>query len=289
MRVLITGSGGFLGRYLTPLLAAHDVLCLVRSTEGNNTSAVRQVAGDLTTDGPWQQAVEEFAPEWCFHLAWDGLPDYSLERCRANLDANVGLIQTLARAGVRRVVVAGTCWEYGRTHGPQREDATPVDCGVFAATKHAVRAMLDAVARECGFDYRWARVFFAYGAGQRGSSLIPHLRDSLTSGTPPAVREPAALQDFIHVADVARGLLALAQCDAASGVYNLGSGEATSVGAVANLVARHYGRSPAFAATSTGTGFWADMSRTTAATGWRPTTGLAAGIDLTLRAMDEAA
>ncbi|MDQ3068395.1 MAG: NAD(P)-dependent oxidoreductase [Acidobacteriota bacterium] len=286
--MFVTGGRGFLGRSLLTCLNGRDVLCLSRDG-GVVPAGARVVDGDLATPGPWQQAVVDFAPDWCMHLAWDGLPDYSLARCRANLDANVALMETLVRARVKRVVVAGTCWEYGRVTGPQREDAAPVEPGLFASTKHSIRTLLDGVAREAGFDYRWARVFFAYGPGQRGGSLIPHLRASLAAGQTPSLREPHAVQDFIHVDDVARGLVALAECDAPSGVFNLGSGEPTSVGEIANRVATHYGRPPVSGAGARAGGFWADLTRTRRLAGWEPRIGLAEGIRTTLQAMDVAA
>jgi nucleoside-diphosphate-sugar epimerase len=146
--------------------------------------------------------------------------------------------------------------------------------------------MLEGVSREAGFDYRWARIFFVYGPGQRSASLIPHLRDAFSTGVSPSLREPEAVQDFVHVEDVARGLYHLSECDAPSGVFNLGSGRPTSVGEIANRVAAHYGRLSPFAKVEGGTGSWADISLTTAASGWKPEIEIGAGIDGTLRALD---
>jgi nucleoside-diphosphate-sugar epimerase len=94
------------------------------------------------------------------------------------------------------------------------------------------------------------------------------------------------VQDFIHVDDVAGGLLALASQDMKSGIYNLGSGKPHTVGDVVNRVAAHFGRPTPFPATAPKTGFWADMAKTTKAIGWTPAITLDDGIGRSLAALD---
>lgn len=286
MRVVLTGATGFLGRHLLGVLQDHDVLCLSRDPRrippaGN----VRAIGADFGERGGWVDEVAAFDPDWCFHLAWEGLPDYSPERCRANLAAGRRLVDAVADAGIARLIVAGTCWEYGAASGPVAEDRTPVDPGVFAATKLELLELVRETAARRGFDYRWARLFFVYGPGQRPTSLMPSLRTSYLAGKAPEIREPGAVQDFIHVADAAEGLVALAAADASSGIFNVGTGRPTSVAAVANQVADSYGKPRPFDAAGEGRGFWADTSKTAAA-GWRARIGIETGIAQTLAALD---
>lgn len=288
-RVLLTGGTGFLGRHVLSLLGEHEVLCLSRDPKRLPArTGVAGVAADLGHDGNWVATVARFNPEWCLHLAWEGLPDYSPERCQANLDASIRLVNAAAQSGVKRMVVAGTCWEYGRASGPVSEDAAPADVSVFAGTKHALLTELARAANDGAFEYRWARVFFAYGAGQRATSLIPHLRSAYSEGRPLDIREPHAVQDFVHVDDVAAALVALAASDAESGTFNVGSGQPTSVAYVANQVADYCGKPRPFETVVNGSGFWADMSKTVAATGWRARIGIDEGIRKTLMALDAA-
>lgn len=286
MRVLLTGASGFVGQRVLARLPAHEVLCLSRNPAHLTRRGVRAVAADLSHSGDWVAEVAAFQPEWCFHLAWEGLPDYSFDRCRMNLNAGMRLLDAVSQAGVKRMVVAGSCWEYGAASGPMAEDAAAVDLGVFAATKRALHTVLESVARASPFDCLWARVFFVYGPGQRPTSLIPSLRAAYTAGRMPDVREPAAVQDFVHVDDVADALVALAASDTRSGVFNVGTGQPTSVGYLANKVADYYGRSRLFDMNQDTRGFWADTRKIVSSTTWRQRIGIDEGIERTLAELD---
>lgn len=287
MRVFLTGATGFLGSRVLSLFEGHELLCLMRNSQHvSKISHARPLLGELAQPHRWKAEVERFSPQWCVHLAWEGLPDYSLPRCRANLDASIRLIETLAGAGAERIVMAGSCWEYGSASGAVKEDQPVSDCGVFAATKHALRMVLESFARDRGIEYRWARIFFAYGPDQRAASLIPQCHAAYSLGRQPEIRHPGLTQDFIYVDDVAQGIAAITQTDAGSGVFNIGSGVPTTVGYVVNRVAKHFGAPPLFSSQQAESGFWADTFKTTTATSWKAQISIDDGITQTLRALD---
>ena len=63
-------------------------------------------------------------PDVLIHLAWGGLPNYpSLHHFERELPAHYALLKRLVDDGLRRLVVAGTCFEYGMQSGPLAEDA----------------------------------------------------------------------------------------------------------------------------------------------------------------------
>ena len=267
------------------MLDGYEVLCPSRDPSRlPRRDGVVGLEADFTRDGDWADAIASFRPEWCFHLAWQGLPDYSLQRCQENLDASLRLLEIVSAAGIRKVVVAGSCWEYGDASGAASEDWQSRELGVFAATKQALRRAIASVARDTAFDYRLARVFFAYGPGQRSTSLIPHLGSVFADGRPLELRQPAAVQDFVYVDDVAEALIALAASDAPSGIFNIGSGKPTSVGYVANRTAEYFGAEPPFPMVPEGKGCWADTTKTSMSTEWRANVDIDEGIRRTLSA-----
>ena len=63
---------------------------------GEGTLAhVQTLQGDLAGPRDWVAELQRFAPDCCIHLAWEGLPDYSPERCQHNLELGRGLIEAL--------------------------------------------------------------------------------------------------------------------------------------------------------------------------------------------------
>lgn len=126
------------------------------------------------------------------------------------------------------------------------------------------------------------RVFFVYGPGQRPSSLIPLCYDSLKHGVAPKITNPLAINNFIHVADVAAAICKLVGADDGTGIYNMGSGRPFAVWEVVNFVATEMGLAPVYhdMPPSTG-GVWADITRMSLL-GWQPELSLQAGIARTL-------
>ncbi|MBI3541395.1 MAG: NAD(P)-dependent oxidoreductase [Deltaproteobacteria bacterium] len=289
MRIFLTGATGFLGSRVLSQLEGHELLCLSRSTllqDKRANISVRSLLGDLAQPHTWKTEVKQFAPQACLHLAWEGLPDYSLPRCRSNLSASIKLIETLADVGIKHLVVAGSCWEYGNASGAVNEDQPAKDEGLFAATKRSLRVFLESFAPKHGFEYRWARIFFVYGPGQRAASLIPQCHAAYSLGKQPEIRNPGLTQDFVYVDDVAQGLVALTQANVGSGVFNIGSGVPTTVSSIVNRVAEHFGAPPLFPSCQPTSGFWADISKITATTNWRTQTPIDDGIRQTLKALD---
>ena len=269
------------------MLASHEVLCLSHTAplESNN-SAPRTITGDLNNPASYADELTRFKPECCIHLAWEGLPDYSFQNCRRNLFASSSLFEILGRLGCARIFAVGSCWEYGARTGLMKEDEQGFDLNLFAAHKTSLQLIGQSNYAATGSRFTWGRVFFVYGPGQRPSSLIPSCYHSLKHGVTPKITNPLAINDFIHVADVAAAICRLVEANDATGIYNIGSGQTFAVWQVVNFVALEMGLSPVYLDMQPSTeGMWADITRMSSL-GWQPELSLQAGIARTLNILE---
>ena len=235
---------------------------------------------DLGDTGRTERVIRDFQPEMAIHLAWSDLPDYSVQACSKNVRQSVGLVDALVRNGCRKIFVAGSCWEYDQDfEGPVSEETAVTHMNLFGAAKTAIRVMLESICWEAGSTLVWGRIFYAYGPGQRETSLIPTVVRSVLAAQDPPLRNAAAANDFVHVQDVGKAIALLMKADAAAGIYNIGSGTLTRVDRIVRLVRsivdeRRY---PAPAAENDLRGFFADVARLNDL-GWRPDITLEDGL-----------
>ena len=281
MRILLTGGNGFIGKALIKKISKnHQVLSLVRKRNKKKQHNVNEIEVNLKNIILIESDILKFAPDCCIHLAWEGLPNYSLEACHSNIDICLSLLEVIIRTKIPRVFFAGTCWEYGSKTGPQIEMNVPELTSLFALTKRFIFSFLETLSLENKIEYRWGRIFFVYGPGQRKTSLLPSLWDQYKRSEILSVREPNAIQDFIHIDDLVTGIELLSTLDIPSGPYNLGSGNATLVGQFANIVSKNLNLNGAYEKITkiSSSGMWANMDLTFDRTGWKPTISINDGI-----------
>ena len=105
MKIFITGGTGFIGKQLVPILKQHDLLCLSRSTNEFLPSHNVQLAfGDLFDPETYLPKLEKFKPDCCIHLAWHGLPNYSIENNKINLISSINLVDCLKKVGCKKII-----------------------------------------------------------------------------------------------------------------------------------------------------------------------------------------
>ena len=234
MKVALTGGTGFIGQHVRKLLAKneHEVLLLVRKhVEIAELGANEKfVIADISEDrNDWFDYLDQ--PDVLLHLAWGGLPNY-LDNYHVEVELPIQsqFLCKVVASGLPKLVVTGTCYEYGLTSGALVESQETNPNTPYGVAKDRLRKSLLDLKSEFKFELTWGRIFYPYGDGQSEVSIYSQLRASILNGDHQfKMGSGKQILDFISVENVVRALLYLTTRCAGVGLVNIGSGEPQSV------------------------------------------------------------
>jgi nucleoside-diphosphate-sugar epimerase len=234
MKIAITGATGFIGRHVRNAFAKteHDVVLVVRDAEKVRNKFVHEeiVLVDLSqVQNDWFELLGK--PDALLHMAWGGLPNYMDNyHVEVELPMQARFLTAIVNAGLKKLVVTGTCYEYGLSSGALTENQETNPNTPYGVAKDNLRRELFNLQSMKNFDLTWTRIFYPYGEGQSRYSLFSLIKEAANSCRPELLlsNSDSAL-DFISVIELGDILTALATSFKDVGILNLGSGRATSV------------------------------------------------------------
>jgi UDP-glucose 4-epimerase len=293
MRAIVTGGAGFIGSTLADALLArggevHVVDNLSTGSRENLASAVTLHELDIR-DGALEQLAAQLRPDVVFHLAAQADVGTSVERPAFDADVNVvGTVRVLeaARAAEARVVFTSSGGAiYGECDRPASEDDDPQPLSPYAASKLAGEEYMATWNRLYGASHVACRLANVYGPRQLPTlegGVIAVFLDRLRAGKATEIfGDGNQSRDFVYVSDVVAALIAAASSPG-GGVYNVGSGVATTIRELHRLCAEIAGvmQEPRFAGARPGDLQHSaiDPSRAARELGWHAETTLAAGL-----------
>jgi nucleoside-diphosphate-sugar epimerase len=248
--VLLTGGTGFVGHQVLRSLASRLVEIRVVIREGSQDKLIQGVPFEevVTTKDLFAETADWWA-ETCrgvdtvIHVAWYAEPGKYLQSPR-NLDCltgSVNMAKGAGRAGVRRVVGVGTCFEYDLTQGRLSIETPLKPLSLYAAAKTAVFSTLSQYLPSQGIEFLWCRLFYLYGDREDSRRLVPYIRSMLEAGKPVELGRGDQIRDFTDVA-VAGEMIADQAMGDRLGAVNICSGVPTTVREIAEKIADEYGR-----------------------------------------------
>jgi nucleoside-diphosphate-sugar epimerase len=291
-RILVTGATGFLGSHCLASLVERgfDVLGLYHERAPQDVSGVRWVRGDVMDRTAMRSLIEKNKPKGLLHLAWFVEPG-KLITDPSNLSwvsASLDLIRAFRESGGERCAISGSCYEYDWRFGYCVEDVTPSEPDtLYGAAKDSLRRTFLAYCNASGLSGSWGRAFFMYGPRENPARLVSSVIISLLRGLPAKSSHGLQVRDYLHIQDVADGMVALLASEC-RGTYNICAGNATTIREIVELLGKITGRSDllqlgALPARANDVPLvLGDGRRTLNDTGWKPRLGLEAGLSHTV-------
>lgn len=241
MRVLVTGAGGFVGRWVVKelLRAGHEVIKgALKASDGDADIEVFDVRDLAATRG----VVDRLRPDGVIHLAGQASPAKSwtdpFETFDVNALGTACLMEALRQSPSTRVLIVGSSHEYGLSgsDAPVREDCPLDPKSPYGVSKAAAEMIARIYQAGFGLHAVCARSFNHTGPGQSPEYAVGSFCSQILSierGLQPPQMQVGSLEpvrDFLDVRDVASAYRLLMEEGVAGEAYNVCSGEGTRIG-----------------------------------------------------------
>ncbi len=241
-KVLITGGTGFIGRNVVNelLIKGYEVHSLVFPPFAPEQKNLVQYEMNLMDEKVVSAFIKENNFENLIHLAW-----YVGKGCQTsevNLDwvrVSLNLLQNFVANGGKRVLFTGSVSEYDYRYGYMTEDLTPLNNEyLYGKSKAALYNVAKEFCSRNNIDFKWARLFNVYGPNERDARLVPSVIKSMLNVESVKVSTCTKYQDYLHVEDMAGGIVALFESKVQNAV-NICSGEPIKLRTIVEKIAEY--------------------------------------------------
>lgn len=234
MKVLMTGASGFIGNAVIEMLNEQCIsFVAIGRTCPDSVAEKNFIPVDLSkqTIASLTHVLEKTGCTHLLHLAWFVEPNHFWESPE-NIDwvaYSLTLFRAFHAAGGSVIVSSGSCAEYTSSKEVLSEsfDKEPPS-SLYGTAKLSLRNIAASWAEKHNIDFRWARIFFAYGPSMPEAKLIPSLIRCLHYSEPVFSVNASDKRDFIYIDDIATAMLCLLQTTR-NGTFNVCNETAYSV------------------------------------------------------------
>ncbi|EEP61160.1 NAD-dependent 4,6-dehydratase LegB [Sulfurihydrogenibium yellowstonense] len=233
-RVLVTGSGGFIGSHLVERLLEEgcEVVAFVKYNSLNKwgwldsfdkkvLDKIEIFTGDIRNSDSVRKAVKSV--DVVFHLAALISIPYSYispeSYVETNINGTLNILQACMDYSIEKVLITSTSEVYGTAKFvPITEDHPKQGQSPYSATKIAADYLAESFYRSFDLPVVIVRPFNTYGPRQSARAVIPTIITQLLSGYEEIkLGSLHPTRDLVYVKDTVEGFVRLAECDSAIG------------------------------------------------------------------------
>jgi nucleoside-diphosphate-sugar epimerase len=230
MRILITGSSGFIGLNLIKYLNKTNfkVLAIYNKNKPklHKSKNIEFFKHDIKNYKKIS-VIKKFKPNIVIHLAWKDIPNFTFKKSFENLTESINFLNSVINIDTcKKIIVSGSSYEKNIDKNNY----------YFVWAKKSLREWLTYKCKEKKIDFGWLRIFYVFGPGQRKKSLINYLCNSLKKNKKPIINNPFIFNDYIYIDDVIKAITRLMGKKLNYDTYDIGSGNLVPVSKICSFV-----------------------------------------------------
>lgn len=268
MKILLTGGTGYIGSHTAvELINAGYEVEIIDNLFNSKITVLDDIAAitgvkpkfyevDLLDKKALDEVIKNGNYDAVMHFAGLKAVAESVEKpllyYRNNLGSTINLLESMQKYGVKKIIFSSSATVYGDHDGVKLTEEMQTGIGItnpYGQTKFMIEQILkDVATADPEFEVTTLRYFNPVGAHASGligedpndipNNLMPIIMKVSTGEIPELsifgndynTPDGTGMRDFIHVVDLAKGhLAALQHMKRGVSIYNLGTGEATSV------------------------------------------------------------
>jgi nucleoside-diphosphate-sugar epimerase len=206
MRILITGSGGFLGSNLCNLLSKeHQILAVSRQFDNIiSNENVEFAKYDLSEYLSLDKKFYSFMPDIVIHCAWQGgnsSKDTGEIWQSNNIVANNNILKLCSEFKINHFIGFGSSAEFGYYEEKFNEESICKPVNMYGIAKYSARLFSERYCLDNGIKFSWVRPVFTYGPCDVETRLIPKTIKSFLNNEKIVLNSCSATVDYLYVED----------------------------------------------------------------------------------------
>jgi len=245
MKCLVTGGNGFIGSHVARALrdAEHEVKVL-------DVNSKADYVVNICNGSQTAEALADFQPKVVFHIAAiadarEALND-AVKAVNINLLGTASVLEAARRTGVKRVILASTCWVANAMGSGLLDESSPFNPTggghVYTTTKVASEMLAHDFSALYGLSFTILRYGIPYGPGMWPGLVLRNWLERAKAGEPIVIYgDGSASRRFLYIEDLAEAHVLAVQDVAANQTYNLEGMRAVSVKELAEVFSHVWG------------------------------------------------
>lgn len=240
MKILVSGSGGFLGGAFVNFCKSkgYSVLEIKRKSNHNKDESSGKVFyQNSLLEEKVVSDICDFEPQFFFHFAWKGVSNTNRneDQYRYNINLTLESIELAHLVGCTKWIGFGSQAEYGIKNNKIAEDEGCNPITNYGKSKLSLSISSLGLCESLGIQGAWIRVFSVFGQNDHETALIPMVIQKMLKNEEIHLSACTQTWDYLYIDDALEALNSL-MLHFKSGIYNLGSGQEIILKDVINLI-----------------------------------------------------